>query len=114
MSFTFEAEVKTQPVATGARVLVADDEPLARFSMERCLAAAGYDVVVAEDGQQAMDLMSDDIAIAMLDLQMPQASGLECLRFAKERFPDMQVMICLLYTSPSPRDRQKSRMPSSA
>ena len=93
MSFTFEAEVKTQSVATGARVLVADDEPLARFSMERCLAAAGYDVVVAENGQQAMDLMSDDIAIAMLDLQMPQASGLECLRFAKERFPDMQVMM---------------------
>ena len=93
MSFTFEAQVKTQSVAVGARVLVADDEPLARFSMERCLTAAGYDVVVAEDGQQAMDLMSDDIAIAMLDLQMPQASGLECLRFAREQFPDMQVMM---------------------
>ena len=26
----------------------------------------------------------------------------------------VQIMICLLYTSPSPRDRQKSRMPSSA
>ena len=27
---------------------------------------------------------------------------------------DIEIMICLLYTSPSPRDRQKSRMPSSA
>ena len=27
---------------------------------------------------------------------------------------DNQIIICLLYTSPSPRDRQKSRMPSSA
>ena len=27
---------------------------------------------------------------------------------------DVRVIICLLYTSPSPRDRQKSRMPSSA
>lgn len=79
--------------ARGARVLVADDEPLARFSMERCLADAGYDVVVADNGQQAMDLMSADIAIAMLDLQMPGASGLECLRFAKEHHPDMQVMM---------------------
>jgi DNA-binding NtrC family response regulator len=93
MSFTFEAEANTKPSAPGARVLVADDEPLARFSMKRCLAGAGYDVVVAEDGRQAMDLMSDDIAIAMLDLQMPRASGLECLRFARERFPDMQVMM---------------------
>ena len=28
--------------------------------------------------------------------------------------PENQSVICLLYTSPSPRDRQKSRMPSSA
>ena len=37
----------------------------------------------------------------------------------KEQFPDIviptiYVQTCLLYTSPSPRDRQKSRMPSSA
>ena len=29
-------------------------------------------------------------------------------------YTDGQLLICLLYTSPSPRDRQKSRMPSSA
>ena len=28
--------------------------------------------------------------------------------------PDIKIDVCLLYTSPSPRDRQKSRMPSSA
>ena len=32
----------------------------------------------------------------------------------KLRDPESQANICLLYTSPSPRDRQKSRMPSSA
>ena len=31
-----------------------------------------------------------------------------------EKYPKPQYYICLLYTSPSPRDRQKSRMPSSA
>ena len=31
-----------------------------------------------------------------------------------EKMPDFQTMICLLYTSPSPRDRTRSRMPSSA
>ena len=41
-------------------------------------------------------------------------------RQAKEEYPDLGMIIvdylqfCLLYTSPSPRDRQKSRMPSSA
>ena len=31
-----------------------------------------------------------------------------------EKFDGLRLVICLLYTSPSPRDRQKSRMPSSA
>ena len=34
--------------------------------------------------------------------------------FLKENLKQQRVYICLLYTSPSPRDRQKSRMPSSA
>ena len=29
-------------------------------------------------------------------------------------FPDRRITVCLLYTSPSPRDRTRSRMPSSA
>ena len=33
---------------------------------------------------------------------------------AKDRIDDAKHKLCLLYTSPSPRDRQKSRMPSSA
>ena len=32
----------------------------------------------------------------------------------KQKIESVQAMACLLYTSPSPRDRQKSRMPSSA
>ena len=40
----------------------------------------------------------------------PYAKGLAF----QDGYPDQWRMICLLYTSPSPRDRQKSRMPSSA
>ena len=32
----------------------------------------------------------------------------------RNRFGEIDIIACLLYTSPSPRDRQKSRMPSSA
>ena len=35
-------------------------------------------------------------------------------RIAREKLSELGLMTCLLYTSPSPRDRQKSRMPSSA
>ena len=37
-----------------------------------------------------------------------------CKRIFGKITPDAKDMLCLLYTSPSPRDRQKSRMPSSA
>ena len=33
---------------------------------------------------------------------------------SKEEFGDYQCNVCLLYTSPSPRDKRQSRMPSSA
>ena len=39
---------------------------------------------------------------------------LDILRCVEELKPDLLIKDCLLYTSPSPRDRQKSRMPSSA
>ena len=46
-------------------------------------------------------------------LQYKSAEGLSPVTVsAYER--DLKLWICLLYTSPSPRDRQKSRMPSSA
>ena len=43
----------------------------------------------------------------------PECIMLEALNGFVGKFPEM-LCVCLLYTSPSPRDRQKSRMPSSA
>ena len=42
------------------------------------------------------------------------ADGAERVAVVEEQTEYRTVMTCLLYTSPSPRDRQKSRMPSSA
>ena len=36
------------------------------------------------------------------------------LQRAKDVYPDYEAIVCLLYTSPSPRDVEESRMPSSA
>ena len=50
-------------------------------------------------------------------IEMPSALGFENLPIAQEKdpkLPPLEGYTCLLYTSPSPRDRQKSRMPSSA
>ena len=44
----------------------------------------------------------------------PNGSGKSTLAYTLLAHPKYEVTSCLLYTSPSPRDRQKSRMPSSA
>ena len=57
--------------------------------------------------ERAASLSPDQLADAYTDLTAD-------LAFAQTHFPTSRITICLLYTSPSPRDRSLSRMPSSA
>ena len=54
------------------------------------------------------------LAAASLDEVRLQWQGLGYYSRARRLHEAAQLLVCLLYTSPSPRDRQKSRMPSSA
>jgi two-component system, OmpR family, response regulator MprA len=63
------------------RVLVVDDEPAVRTALERALRLAGYDVSLAEGGEQALR----EVAVAapdaiVLDVLMPGVDGLEVCR----------------------------------
>jgi len=87
------AEVHPRLRANAVRVLVADDEPLARRSLKRCLCSAGYNVVVACHGREALDLMEEDILVSLLDLNMPEVTGLECLQAIRREFPDTQIIV---------------------
>jgi len=74
-------------------VLVADDDDVTRRVLRHHLETAGYKVIESADGKDAIAKLNDDISVALFDLQMPGASGLECLRFARERHPEMQVLV---------------------
>lgn len=64
-----------------ARVLVVDDDPALRRSLERVLRLAHYDVALAEDGRAALEALgSDDFSIVILDIAMPPPDGLEVCR----------------------------------
>jgi two-component system response regulator MprA len=63
------------------RVLVADDEPAVRTSLERALGLKGYDVTLAVNGREALDLVAESaVAALVLDVMMPQLDGLEVCR----------------------------------
>jgi two-component system, cell cycle response regulator len=59
------------------RILVADDDPVSRRLMERLLERAGYEVVLAEDGRQALQILLDEDGprLALLDWMMPELDG---------------------------------------
>lgn len=73
--------------------LVADDHANIRRILRHYLEGAGYRVIEASDGEEAKRSLTDEVAVALFDLQMPGASGLECLEYAKSRFPKVQVIM---------------------
>ena len=64
-----------------ARVLVVDDEPAVRRALERALALERHDVVMAADGEEALDvLVRSPPDAVILDVMMPRLDGLEVCR----------------------------------
>jgi two-component system response regulator HydG len=77
-----------------ARLLVADDDPGLRESLQRTLAREGYEVVLASDGRAALErLQGGGIDLIVTDLKMPGLTGLELLRAAKAIAPDIDVIL---------------------
>ncbi len=63
------------------RVLVVDDEPAVRRALERALTLDSYEVMLASDGQEALDAIAADPPDAVvLDIMMPRVDGLEVTR----------------------------------
>jgi two-component system, OmpR family, response regulator MprA len=78
-----------------ARVLVVDDEPAVRRALERALRLENHDVTLAEDGEQALDVLASGATDAViLDVLMPRLDGLEVcrrLRKAGDRTPVLML-----------------------
>ena len=68
-------------------ILIADDEPLSRRLLQASLVRWGYEVEVAKDGEEALDVLLRDTAprLAVLDWVMPRLDGLEVCRRARAR-----------------------------
>lgn len=77
----------------GGYVLVADDDAVTLRMVEHHLHGGGFATRTATDGRRAMELLDAGAAVAIFDLRMPELDGIECLRRARERFPDLPVLI---------------------
>lgn len=83
-----------------ATILVVDDEPTLRAVIRRCLVRLGYNVLVAEDGQRALELAksSKDIDLLITDVVMPGITGLELGRLLLLERPGLRVLFISGFT----------------
>jgi two-component system cell cycle sensor histidine kinase/response regulator CckA len=79
---------------TRPRVLVADDEESVRLFAERALGGAGYRVLLASDGSEALKVAEEQgpVALFILDLMMPHITGEEVSRRLRLANPDVKVL----------------------
>jgi signal transduction histidine kinase/CheY-like chemotaxis protein len=103
-SFTVLLPPSAAPAVPGPRssaqdrptVLVVDDQDAVRTLAEHVLDRAGYRVLTARDGQEGGDVFAQHAALirlVLLDVSMPQRSGLECLREIRRLRTDVPVVL---------------------
>ena len=70
---------------TNNKILIVDDNPEIREVLNVLLSSEGYDVIEAKDGQEAIDMVSDDIDLYILDIMMPIINGYQaCVEIRKK------------------------------
>ena len=87
------------PVAK-PRILVVDDEPSMREMLRIVLRRDGYDVVIAQNGTDGMErLRTEPFDLLLSDIRMPDISGVEVLRAAKQINPDILAFMMTAFAS---------------
>ena len=75
------------------KILVVDDEAMARKLLKDFLDVKGYDVITASGGKEALEKIKEEPDIVLLDIMMPDMNGMEILDKIKETSPSTVVIM---------------------
>ena len=93
--------VEAPPTSASApRILVVDDETSMREMLRIVLRRDGYQVIVAQNGTEAIELLQrQPVDLLLSDIRMPDVSGVDVLRAAKAVNPDIVAFMMTAYAS---------------
>lgn len=80
-------------MTASGRVLVVDDYAPSRYGFRRILSLGGYTVVEAADGAAAKAALEADMVAVVLDVNLPDVSGVELCRTIKQQQPALHVIL---------------------
>ena len=78
------------------RVLIADDEASMRALVARAIAMDGHETVTAQDGAEALEILTRDngaFDLLLTDIQMPIMDGIALALSAARDFPDLTILL---------------------
>src|SRR6267378_4615212 len=79
------------------RLLIVDDNEMNRDMLARRLVRKGYEVVLADNAQQLLQRVKEDaVDLLLLDIEMPEISGLEALRTLREHYSPIALPIIMV------------------
>ncbi|MDH5564553.1 MAG: response regulator [Nitrospirota bacterium] len=83
---------------TKGRVLIVDDEPDVRKVVRMTLTKAGYDVIEAEDGEQAIAAIKEGenpllLSVIISDIRMPKINGVEAIQYFQQQWPRVPLIV---------------------
>ncbi len=92
--------VQTMQRGSG-RILVVDDEEVMRVTAKAILEGLGYEIILAENGKQAVDIFEQEagaIDLVLLDMVMPVMNGRDCFAALQKHDPDVAVLLSSGFT----------------
>lgn len=91
------------------RILIVEDNPLNRYLVTFLLEQQGYELLVAEDGERALQMLEDDAPdLILMDMQLPKVDGYEATRRIKSDDRFRGIPLVALTAHSMHRDKQRA------